>query len=330
MVMRRLGVLFVLLATALALAAAPAIAQEPTIKPGVGSAGIDLSGLTVAQAAAKLDAELAPRLQGDLVLGAAGRPWTLKMADAGLKLDSVRTAKRALYAKVVAQQPVQVPAALTHSRIAVRSFVEGVAKGVYEAPRDATVRITLRKLYSTHSRRGHALPVAATRTAVDAALDDVAAPRVLHQKLVTVGPKVTAADARRIYGTVITIDRNHFTLRLFKNLKLAKSYGIAVGMAGLSTPAGQYSIQNKQVDPAWHVPNSAWAGSLAGQVIPGGAPNNPLKARWLGIANGVGIHGTAEDWSIGSRASHGCIRMHVADVKALYPRVPVGTPVLIV
>jgi lipoprotein-anchoring transpeptidase ErfK/SrfK len=77
------------------------------------------------------------------------------------------------------------------------------------------------------------------------------------------------------------------------------------------------------------VPNSAWAGSLQGQVIPGGAPNNPLKARWLGIADGVGIHGTAEDWSIGSRASHGCIRMHVADVVDLYPRVPVGAKVLI-
>ena len=45
----------------------------------------------------------------------------------------------------------------------------------------------------------------------------------------------------------------------------------------------------------------------------------------MGIANGVGIHGTGEDWSIGSRASHGCIRMHVWDVKDLYPRVPVGT-----
>ena len=70
-------------------------------------------------------------------------------------------------------------------------------------------------------------------------------------------------------------------------------------------------------------------GSLQGQVIPGGAPNNPLKARWLGIADGVGIHGTSEDWSIGSRASHGCIRMHVADVEDLYPRIPVGTKVLI-
>ena len=77
------------------------------------------------------------------------------------------------------------------------------------------------------------------------------------------------------------------------------------------------------------MPNSAWAGSLAGQAIPGGAPNNPLKARWMGIANGVGIHGTAEDWSIGSRASHGCIRMHVSDVIDLYRRVPVGTPVLV-
>jgi lipoprotein-anchoring transpeptidase ErfK/SrfK len=100
-------------------------------------------------------------------------------------------------------------------------------------------------------------------------------------------------------------------------------------MAGLETPAGTYRLQDKQVNPAWHVPNSAWAGSLAGQVIPGGAPNNPLKARWLGIANGVGIHGTAEDWSIGTRASHGCIRMHVSDVIDLYPRVPVGTTVLI-
>ena len=49
----------------------------------------------------------------------------------------------------------------------------------------------------------------------------------------------------------------------------------------------------------------------------------------MGIANGVGIHGTGQEWSIGSRASHGCIRMRVSDVKDLYPRVPVGATVLI-
>jgi lipoprotein-anchoring transpeptidase ErfK/SrfK len=63
--------------------------------------------------------------------------------------------------------------------------------------------------------------------------------------------------------------------------------------------------------------------------VPGGSATNPLKARWLGIVDGVGIHGTGAEYSIGSRASHGCIRMRVADVIALYPRVPIGTPVYI-
>ena len=88
-------------------------------------------------------------------------------------------------------------------------------------------------------------------------------------------------------------------------------------------------LPNKQVDPIWSVPHSPWAGELAGTTVEGGSAANPLKARWMGIFDGVGIHGTGEDWSIGSAASHGCIRMHVWDVKDLYPRVPVGTTVLI-
>jgi len=83
------------------------------------------------------------------------------------------------------------------------------------------------------------------------------------------------------------------------------------------------------VNPAWHAPNRPWAGSYAGKTVPGGAPDNPLKARWMGIAGGVGIHGTAEPWSIGSAASHGCIRMRVSDVVDLYRRVPLGSRVLI-
>jgi lipoprotein-anchoring transpeptidase ErfK/SrfK len=88
-------------------------------------------------------------------------------------------------------------------------------------------------------------------------------------------------------------------------------------------------VLDKQVNPTWYVPNSPWAGSLAGQVIPASDPRDPLKARLLDLGNGYAIHGTSEDWSIGSRASHGCIRMHVSDVIDLFGRVPVGTPVLI-
>src|SRR3954449_6917084 len=305
----------------------PATGQvRTTIRPGVSAAGIDLSNMTVEQAAAVLDQQLAPRLQGDMILGAAGRPWPLTMAQAQLKLDSTRTAKRALYAKAGV---TAVPPAITHSRAAVRDFVTRVAARVGKAPKNAAIKITVRHIFRERSHNGRALPIDSTRAAIDAQIDDPAAPRKVHARLVRVRPRVTFANLARVYNTVLTIDRPNFKLRLFKGLKFRKRYGIAVGMAGLETPAGRYAIQNKQVNPAWHVPNSAWAGSLAGQVIPGGAPNNPLRARWLGIANGVGIHGTAEDWSIGTRASHGCIRMHVGDVIDLYRRVPVGTPVLI-
>ena len=158
---------------------------------------------------------------------------------------------------------------------------------------------------------------------------DGARSRVLRARMNDDKPAVGMRQLRRRYGTVLTVDRGNLKLRLFKRLKHSKTYGIAIGAAGFDTPTGVFAIHSKQVNPVWNVPNSPWAGSLAGQTIPGGAPNNPLKARWLGVNGSVGIHGTAEEWSIGSRASHGCIRMRVADVIALYRRVPVGTPVLI-
>ena len=58
-------------------------------------------------------------------------------------------------------------------------------------------------------------------------------------------------------------------------------------------------------------------------------PDNPLKARWLGIFDGAGIHGTDETYSLGSAASHGCIRMAIPDVIELYDQVPVGAPIYI-
>src|SRR4051812_41500924 len=119
----------------------PATGQvRTTIRPGVSAAGIDLSNMTVEQATAVLDQQLAPRLQGDMVLGAAGRPWALTMAQAQLKLDSVRTAKRALYAKAGV---TAVPPAITHSRAAVRDFVERVGARGGKAPRDAAIRIKI-------------------------------------------------------------------------------------------------------------------------------------------------------------------------------------------
>jgi hypothetical protein len=143
-----------------------------------------------------------------------------------------------------------------------------------------------------------------------------------------VQPQLSTASLKRRYGTFIMVSRETFSLRLFKRLKLTKTYRIAVGRAGLETPAGFYTIDDKQVNPSWHVPLSSWAGSLAGRIIPPG-PDDPIKARWLGFYNGAGIHGTDAIWSLGTAASHGCIRMAIPDVEQLYELVPLHTPIYV-
>ncbi|HET6505463.1 MAG TPA: L,D-transpeptidase family protein [Baekduia sp.] len=327
---RALPVLLVAALAAAVPATAPAAAKtkaDPTNVPaGVTAGGVDLSGLTLADAQAKLDATIGPKVSADLVLGASGKPWTLKAADAKLVFDSLTTAKRAIRAKA----PGDVGLKLSHSHAAVKAWVAGVAGKVAKPAKDARVKIALTHIYRTRATHGRALDTAKVERDVNAALDDgVNAPRTLHAKLKKTSPAVNANDLAKKYNTIITVDKAHFKLRLFKNLKFKKSYMVAVGQPAYPTPSGLFAIQNKQVDPVWSVPNSPWAGELQGTTVEGGSAANPLKSRWMGIVNGVGIHGTGEDYSIGSAASHGCIRMHVPDVKDLFSRTPVGTPVLI-
>ena len=145
----------------------------------------------------------------------------------------------------------------------------------------------------------------------------------------TLPPRITARKLASRYPDYITVDRKGFRLRHYRRLRLVKSYRIAIGQVGFDTPIGLYHLQNKAINPAWNVPEKSWAGELAGRVIPSSSPDNPIKARWMGIYDGAGIHGTEETGSLGSAASHGCIRMAVPEVKELYRRVEVGTPVYI-
>ena len=202
-------------------------------------------------------------------------------------------------------------------------------KSVERPAKDASVKIDAAGVQTIPGVEGLAVSASQLHSQIGAAMTSTTASRTFVAKTRHTQPKVTTADLKRKYDTVIVVNRSQFRLRLFKALKPTQSYGIAVGQVGLETPAGQYTIANKAINPAWHVPNSAWAGDLAGKVIAGDDPTNPIKARWLGIFDGVGIHGTSDDASIGHNASHGCIRMHIPDVERLYDEVPVGSAVYI-
>lgn len=136
--------------------------------------------------------------------------------------------------------------------------------------------------------------------------------------------------------------RDHEVLELWRRpfLKHApkklQTYRIAVGMAGLETPQGWHYIHDRSDHPSYTYPQSAWVPTgLKGKKIPFGSPDNPIAGAWLGLANwkgktdGVGIHGTWDRESIGTKASHGCIRMLEENVCDLYDQIPKGTIVYI-
>ncbi len=319
-------------------AAAPAGAQDtPRIGARVLAGGVDLSGLTVAQATTLLDDRITPRLQRDVVVRVAGKRFSLPGASLKARFSAAATARRALAqgaAPVVpdnggAAYGTSVDLKISHARIPVRAFTAKVAAGVFRRAVDAKLDLTLLHMRIHRAQLGVGLDQAALAAAIDTAADDPTSPRLLTARVQRTRPAVNANDLRRLNGTIITVQKATFTLRLFKHLKLSRTYHVAIGRPSNPTPEGLFRIQDKQVNPVWSVPNSPWAGELGGSTVAGGTAANPLKARWMGVTDGVGIHGTGEPWSIGSAASHGCLRMRVPDVIDLFPRVPVGTPVLI-
>lgn len=130
-------------------------------------------------------------------------------------------------------------------------------------------------------------------------------------------------------GGQIVVDIGELTLYLYRDGKVIKTYRVATGAPAYPTPTGSFHIVDKVKDPTWLPPDSDWAKDA--QPIPPGT-ENPLGTRWMGTsATGVGIHGVppSADGSIGTYASHGCIRMHNWEAVDLFDRIVVGMPVVI-
>jgi lipoprotein-anchoring transpeptidase ErfK/SrfK len=294
-----------------------------------------------AAARAALDAHLLRALRRPVRLSFDGRRFALSARAAGLAVNVdalvdealARSRRGSFFARVGREVTgggidVDLRPTVTYSHAAVARFVAQVSDRLDRAPRDASLAFQPAALQQVRGQTGVAVDATRLRRAVAHALVSAEGARTAAVHVRTVAPKITTGQLAAKYGTVITVDRSHFRLRLWKQLKLVKTYVIAVGRQGLETPAGVYTIEDKQVNPSWHVPNSSWAGKLAGKTIPPG-PADPIKARWMGIADGAGIHGTDEIGSLGSAASHGCIRMAIPDVVDLYDRTPYGTTVYI-
>ena len=325
---------------ALAFADGSASEQLPA---GARVGGVDVGGLTREEATQRARERVRSLIARPAYVQLGEKRYTLSPAEAAVRVDVETAVKRAYvegrqgsfisrgWRKLTgAKLDQNVPVKAVADRLAVRRFVERIAKEQLRKPVDSTMNITLTSVSVTHSEPGRRL---AARDALVARLmrrmTSSTNERTLRAKTVSVPAKVNANAVWDAQPVAVTVSRDGKQARVFRRGKLVKTYTVAVGTSEYPTPTGRYVVQTMQKNPAWNVPQSEWAGDLAGQTIPGGDPRNPLVARWIGFNGSVGFHGTASSGSLGTAASHGCIRMAPADVIDLFDRVTTGTPVLV-
>ncbi len=302
---------------------------------GATVAGVDVAGLTRDEARAVVEAEVAQPLAEPVTVTHGDRSFAL---DAGSMISvdvdgMVETAfeprvQSALVNRVVdralrRETGGDAEAALSLDDAQIAAWLDEVAASVDTTPQDATMTVEADKIVVVPSRTGQTVD----RTRTTEVLEDA-----LTQGVKTVELSVTYTEpavTESGLGTAILVDLSERKLYLYDKGALVKEYGVAVGASGFPTPRGNFTIVLKRYMPTWSNPGSAWAAGMPASIPPG--PNNPLGTRALNLdAPGIRIHGTSKDSSIGTAASHGCMRMHRWDIEDLYDRVEVGTPVFIV
>jgi lipoprotein-anchoring transpeptidase ErfK/SrfK len=318
------------LAVLFAVAGPAASAETPKRLPDDATiAGIAVGGLGPVEAARTLQDSVGPVYETRPIAIRVNHKDTLVMpGQAGLVVYYDWMVKRA-FALAGAHKPVVVPIHLGVKNATRDAAIASVAKNYYRAPRDARVRFGVTAVRRVRAKLGRALDQALVVKRLEAELRRPTTGRVVGGRTIRVRPAITTASLRKRYPAYISVDRATHKLRIFRALRLVRTYPVAVGAAGFETPAGLRHVLYKDRNPSWTAPNRPWAYPYQGQTFPPGNPNNPLREWFIALGDGIGIHGTSEEWTVGSSASHGCLRMHATDVNEVARLTPVGTPVLI-
>jgi lipoprotein-anchoring transpeptidase ErfK/SrfK len=344
--LRRLGVL----AAALAVAAVAAVAYvayevvdfrsayEGRLLPGAVVAGVDVGGLTPAEAAGAVGAVVAPQLERTITIRHGEATWTRTAGELG----SDSNAEQALAAVVAANDQVAwrelydlrwrgatldvyEAVEVSHTGAGARDWVTEIARAVDTNPRDATLDTSTGWVEIVRGRYGVRTDVDATVVRVLAALDGNGDADV---DLVTTElvPAVTSAD----FDQVLLVRHDDHRLYLYRDGVITHSWPVALGAAasGYPTPKGIYEVTLKRHSPTWINPDPAgWGKDMPAQIPPG--PGNPLGERAINWSIGaIRFHGTADISSIGTDASKGCVRLTNPDVIQLFDLIDEGATIV--
>lgn len=208
----------------------------------------------------------------------------------------------------------------------VREFIGGVAKDFNRAPKDAELVYPNGWIKIDEHQNGREVKEVASTRSLLAALENGSPGAELEVK--STKPEVTAASFKQALLLHQGEFKVYFYERVNGKLKITHSWPVAVGSGGYPTPTGEWTVVDKVMGPSWTNPDpNGWGASMPDYIPPG--PSNPLGvAAVYWDASGIRFHGTSDIGSIGTPASHGCVRMYNEDVTELYDMVEVGTPII--
>lgn len=313
------------------------LASTDRLLPGITIAGVDVGEMSRREAVSTLTEEAEDRLGRDIQVAARDRTWSVSAAELGTLPVIEPVVDRALRASEGYSWPERVFRRVFNSGVAysadlrfrpdmarIRTYMENVAEQIAREPINAQVDYEEGEVVLRKPEAGWHLPVKDALRALRRAL--AGGSETVQLPLQRLAPEVTREDL----GHTIVVDLSDLELSLYDGLKLDRSYDVALGAPDYPTPPGEFEIIDKAENPTWTNPApDGWGKDLPLQ-IPGG-PTNPLGTRALYLnAPGIRIHGTPASYSIGTYASHGCIRMLMEDVEELYEIVPIGTTVHVV
>lgn len=303
--------------------------------PGTVVAGVDVGGMTSADAIEEVRDAIRPRLDTEMTVSWDDRTWTVTPRELGARndaeqavaaaFDAARSAsfiERAQMSVLGDTLDFEREIAITYPRQGVRGFIRGIAATLDRDARDAHIDYSTgwveivperdgRKVVAKKSRRSLMRALHSGDTDVDLAVR-------------TIEPKATTKD----FDQVILVRIGENKVYLYEDGEIQRSWTVATGLPEYATPTGIYEVTELRYMPTWVNPSpDTWGANMPAEIPPG--PGNPLGVRAINwSAPAIRFHGTSATYSLGYNASHGCVRMSNEDVIELYDLVKVGTPIV--
>ncbi|TLM80586.1 MAG: hypothetical protein FDZ70_00085 [Actinobacteria bacterium] len=333
-----LATLMLLVSAGFTWAVADDYVERDTVPAGVRIGEVALGSLNADEARAVIDAQVAAPLLEPVTVSLPGTETALTLDPKemltvdidGMVSDAVQPKRDASLAQRVYRrlsgEPVdyEVKTLLAVDEGALGAWVDGAAAESDRPAIDSTLTVGEGTLTVQPDVSGYR-----TRKA-DAVASLAAALKAGEKENELVSDEITPTVTDDGWGKTILVDKSQRRLWLYNGATLERTYRVAIGTPGYPTPEGWWKVINKRRNPSWSNPApNGWGASMPAYIAPG--PGNPLGTRALDLnAAGIRFHGTNKRWSVGTAASHGCMRMLREDIEALFEVVPVGTRVIIV